>query len=208
MPLKNKAFQPVSSAPRDLNEVTKALYGGTDDERWAAARAARQLPGCAKALGAALAGESNPRVREAMFTSLAVMATAESIEVLLPFVRSDEAFLRTGALDALHAMKTEVRPYLPRLLGDADADVRLLACELVRNAPSHEATLLLCALLDREVDPNVCACAVDVLAEIGGPDALPALARCLERFREIPFLAFSIKIAADRVRAQNPQAGG
>ena len=44
--------------------------------------------------------------------------------------------------------------------------------------------------------------AVEVLAEVGGAEALPALARCAERFRGTPFLEFSIKVAADRIRAQ------
>ena len=31
-----------------------------------------------------------------------------------------------------------------------------------------------------------------------------ALARCNDRFRAVPFLAFSIKVAVDRIRSQSP----
>ena len=202
MPLIRKTRDPAPGVPLALDAVLAALANGTPDQRWAAARAASALPDSAGALGEALARESNPRVREAMFTSLARMGTAQSIELMLPFLRRDEAHLRTGVLDALRAAKSAAWPYLPRLLADADADVRLLACELVRSVPGEEATRMLCRLLDAEREPNVCAAAIEVLAEVGGAQALPVLARCEERFHATPFLAYSIKIAADRIRTQ------
>ena len=55
-------------------------------------------------LAAALSRESDPRVREAIFTGLARIATAESAAAVLPYLRSDDAGLRTAALDALRAM--------------------------------------------------------------------------------------------------------
>jgi hypothetical protein len=54
----------------------------------------------------------------------------------------------------------------------------------------------------------VCAAAVESLAEIGGAEALPALTRCAERFRENSFLQFSISVAIDRIRAQDPTLRG
>jgi len=202
MPLVRKSQESPATAPSDPASVLSALAHGTDDERWAAARAAPGAPAGAEALGHALATERNLRVREAIFTSLARIGTAESVEWVLPHLRSDDAHLRTGALDALRAMKGAVRPYLEQLLGDLDADVRLLACELARNLPSEDASRLLCGLLDSELEANVCASAVEVLAEVGGAEALPILARCADRFRGTAFLEFSIKITADRIRAQ------
>jgi HEAT repeat protein len=203
MPLVRKTPDLSSAAPPDPKAVVVALANGNDDERWAAARSAHDVPGGASALGEALARERNPRVREAMFTSLARIASVEAVEVLLPYMRSDEAHLRTGAMDSLRAMKGTAWPYLPRLLRDDDADVRLLACELVRNVPADEAAQMLCLMLETEHEPNVCASAVEVLAEVGGVEALPVLARCEERFGATPFLAFSIKIATDRIRSQS-----
>jgi hypothetical protein len=43
------------------------------------------------------------------------------------------------------------------------------------------------------------AAAVEVLAEIGQPDVLPALASCAERFAGDEFLAFSLKVAVERI---------
>ena len=63
------------------------------------------------------------------------------------------------------------------LLGDTDADVRMLATELARNMPPADATHVLCGLLEKEHHPNVCAAAVEVLAEVGTRDAFPAFRR-------------------------------
>jgi HEAT repeat protein len=203
MPLVRKPPAPVKLPTVDAALAFEALEKGTDDERWAAARVVPELPGGVAALGRALGSENDKRVREAILTSLARAGSGESVEALLPFLRSDEAHLRTGALDALSAMKGAVGPYLSGLLRDEDADVRLLACELARNLPEDAAERLLCALLDKESEANVCAAALEVLAEVGGPEALPALARCAERFRDTPFLDFSIKVTADRIRLQS-----
>ena len=87
-------------------------------------------------------------MREAIFTALAQIATPESALAVLPYLRSDEASIRIGALDALRpAMPEAHRPYLPQALADADADVRLLVCDLIRNMHDADAPRWLCALL-------------------------------------------------------------
>jgi HEAT repeat protein len=201
MPLIRKP-QAQPPAPQDAGNILSALQTGNEEQRWAAARAAPEIAGGAKALGEALGMESNPRVREAIFTSLARIGSTEAIELMLPFIRSDDAQLRTGALDALRAGKEAAWPYVPQLLGDADADVRLLACELARTLPAEQGGPLLCALLDRDAEVNVCASAIEVLAEVGSQEALPFLARCAERFRGNAFLEFSIKVTVDRIASQ------
>ena len=184
--------EPSAAAPASLTE-------GTSDQRWAAVRAAAAQPGGVARLAAALTQERDPRVLEAIFTGLARAATAESAAAVVPFIRSEDASLRAAALDALRAMSEASRPHIARLLADPDADVRLLSCELVRGLPEGEANRLLSDLLDRETEKNVAAAAVEVLAEIGRPEALPALVRCAERFAGDSFLAFSIKVATDRI---------
>jgi HEAT repeat protein len=202
MPLVRTPAGASAPAPPGGNPSPTALASGTDDERWAAARAAADFPDQARALGEAAVREQDPRVREAIFTSLVRIATPGSVEALLPLLRSDDASLRTGALDALLSLKGLAWPYVPGLLRDRDSDVRLLACELARGMPGDDATRVLCDLLEDEVAPNVCASAVEVLGQVGGPAALPTLARCAERFRGTAFLEFAIRITADRIRSQ------
>jgi HEAT repeat protein len=173
-----------------------------------AARAAAEVPGGVAALGGALTRETDPRVREAIFTGLARLGTGESAAAVLPYLRSDDAQLRIGALDALRAMPEAVAPHVPGLLADADPDVRVLACELARGLEAAEAIRALCDCLACEPEANVCGAAVEVLAEIGGPEALPELAACAERFQADPFLSFSIKVAAQRIGSQAPERRG
>ncbi|HEY4174449.1 MAG TPA: HEAT repeat domain-containing protein, partial [Rhodopila sp.] len=173
-----------------------------------AARAAVTLPGGVEALGAALGKEADPRVRTAIFTGLTRVASSASVDAVLPYLRADDANVRTGALDALRAMPRAVLPRLPELLNDADTDVRILSCEIARSLAPAEATSLLCDLLDHETDANVCAAAVDVLAEIGQAAAEPALRRCADRFPRAEFISFAVKVALQRVSAQADDAPG
>ena len=106
------------------------------------ARAAAALPGSVPALGEALAREKSPRVREAVLTSLARIATPESVKIILPLLRSDDAFVRREGSDALLAMKEVAWPYLAALLQDDDADVRILASGLIRDMPNETAVRL------------------------------------------------------------------
>jgi HEAT repeat protein len=184
-------------------DVLRGLASADAEERWAAARAAPEVAGGAAALTTALRSESNARVREAMLTSLARINSPESVDAILALLRSDDASLRTGALDTLRAMGATVREHLLTLLADADSDVRVLSCEIARGLPGPEATRMLCDLLAREHEVNVCGAALDVLAEVGEAEALPVLAQCATRFRDTPFLTFAIQIATDRILAQS-----
>jgi HEAT repeat protein len=149
-----------------------------------------------------LAEEDDPRVAGAIFTSLIRCNSPDAAAAVAPYLRSDEVRLRTGALDALRAMPVAAERQIEILLDDCDPDVRLLTCEVLRGLPGEQATSLACALLDRETEPNVCGAIIDVLAEVGVADALPALARCGERFADEPFLVFSVRTAIGRIHAQ------
>jgi HEAT repeat protein len=159
-------------------------------------------------LAAALLVEGEPRVREAMLTSLAKSGTPEAVAAVLPHLRSDDAGLRTGALDALRAMPSAVAPRLADLLQDPDPDVRILACELVRYAPAEQASKLLATVLEHDPEINVCAAAVEILAEIGGADDVVPLSACARRFSHASFLRFSIEVTLARISAGAPQQGG
>jgi hypothetical protein len=67
---------------------------------------------------------------------------------------------------------------------------------------------MLAELLTREREANVCAAAIDVLAEAGRPEALQALADCESRFSDEPFLTFAIGIARQRIHSQSNSAHG
>ena len=167
--------------------------------RWRAARGIAPEPKFVASLATALERESAPRVREAIITALMRIGDRSSAQVLLPYLRSQDAGVRTAAIDALQAMPDATAPFMTSLLGDTESDVRILAAELVRNMPAEKATSLLAALLDRESHPNVCGAAIEVLTELGTPAALPSLQACAARFAGTPFLPFAISHAIARI---------
>jgi HEAT repeat protein len=191
-----------------LPDVLEGLASRDDERRWAAARAASGVEESVRFLAEALQSETVPRVREALLTSLVRIGSAGSVAAVLPLLRSDEASLRAAALDALRIMIRGAGELLPPLLRDTDVDVRILSCELARALPDREATSVLCDLLRAEPDPNVCAAAVEVLAEVGREDALPYLAACATKFSGTPFLTFAIQVACDRINAGRTRTGG
>jgi HEAT repeat protein len=179
-----------------------ALDSPDADSRWTAARALAGQADAVPALAVAIAREPIPRVREAMMTALIRIGNAASLEVLLPYLRSQDASVRAAAIEALQALPDAIAPFMAPLLNDGDSDVRLLATELARNMEASEATRLLCELIEREQHPNVCAAAIDVLTEVGTPDALPTLDRCAARFAATPFLPFAVSVAMSRISGE------
>src|SRR5262249_4038297 len=157
-------------------------------KRWAAARSAGERTDSVSILANALTEEAEAHVREAIFTALVRIGSMESIFVILPYLRSDDAGLRTGALDALHASPRAAQAHLNDLLADPDPDVRILACDLARVINDDEALGLLGDLLRNDPEANVCGAAVEVLAEIGNASIAEALRICAARFPNDPFL--------------------
>lgn len=199
MPLIRKS-QPPPGPVAGVAAGPSALLSDDPDERWTAARTVGGVAGGMDALRQALPRERDSRVRLAILSALANDASPASIEAIVAGIRADDAQLRTSSLDALRTMGDATRSHVPMLLRDPDPDVRILSCELTRNFEAGEATQMLCEVLDHDDEQNVCAAAVEVLAEIGERAALPSLARCAARFPGTPFLAYSIELTVDRIR--------
>lgn len=176
-----------------------ALDASDAESRWAAARALAGRAEAVPELAAALRRESVPRVREAILTSLIRTGGSASAEAIVPCLRSEDAGLRAAAIEALQALPSAIVPVMVQLFSDPESDVRLLATELARNMKASDATRLLCGLIEHEPHPNVCAAAIDVLAEVGTPESLPALKKCAARFAATPFLPFAISMAIARI---------
>ena len=188
---------PATAAP--------SLEAPEPEIRRQAAHAMATDPGAAEALGRAYGTERDPTVREAILTSLMRIGGPAAVEAIIPYLGADDAALRTGAVDALRSLP-DTLDRLPRLLGDPDPDLRILASEIARSMPAASGATLLCRHLAGERDPNVCAAALDVLAEIGGSDCLPALQACADRFAGEPFLRYAA--AAAMARIAGPRATG
>ncbi len=186
--------------------ATAGLRSASAQARWQAARKLAEFAEAVPELARHLNDEPDERVREAILTSLVHINNGESFDAILGYLRVDDASLRTAALDALKLMPDVVGLRLDALLQDPDTDVRVLACDLARVAAPELARKSLAAVLPAEPEINVCAAAIELLAEIGTPAILPELERCADRFAA-PFLSFSVHMAKDQIdaRSANPQ---
>jgi hypothetical protein len=55
---------------------------------------------------------------------------------------------------------------------------------------------------DHRPHVNVCAEALDALAEVGEPDAIPALETLADRFPDVAFIKFAVDAAIRRIRGR------
>lgn len=198
MPLVRKTSAPDQPPAPDAAGLT-APDAGT---RWSAARSLGADPQAVPALAKTLAAEPDPRVREAIFTSLARINTQAGFAAAVAELRQNDAQRRGQALEAMLLMPGLALANLDTLLRDEDTGIRILACELARPMAAPEAAASLARLLIREENENVCAAALEILAETGGAAELPAIEHCAVRFPAAPFLGFAAGITAGRIRAR------
>ncbi len=193
--------RPATSPEPQLgtSTVLAMLDEASADRRSLAARRLVGIPDALPQLGAALARETDGRVREAILSTIATFDQQAAFDAVLPLLRSDDAALRAAALDTLKCMPVTGASRLGALLTDDDPDVRILACEIARDLSSPEPPVLLRRVIESDPLVNVCAAAIDALSDIGSAADIPALERCLARFPGEPFLRFAVEAARSQL---------
>jgi len=165
-------------------------------------QAARELvacPGAAGALASRLICEADPSVREMIMLTLAVLGDTIGIKALTDCLRSDDAALRNGAIEALEQIPDGVAPVIQSLLKDPDPDVRILAVNVLESLRHPAVEQWLLEVLDADAHVNVCANAVNLLAEVGTTASLESLARLKQRFPDEPYIQFATDLAVQRI---------
>jgi len=203
MPLIRPVAGTSHTASETLESRRDKLAGGDVDERRHAARALARDPAAASLLASRLESEPDPRVRDALFASLSDIGGSQSAELVAAFIRSDDAGLRGGAIEALKRLESDAVVVLDALMNDPDTDVRILAVEVTRAWPRELANPRLRRIFELEPHVNVCAAAVDVATEVGTEDLLPALDGLRDRFADEPFLVFAIDVTCTRIRGDD-----
>jgi HEAT repeat protein len=203
---KASSFEPLREVverehARNLPGLLAQLSEGSPEQRRWAARDLAQHEAAAAALGAQLQVERDASVREAAFISLASMAGDAAAGALLPLLRSEDAALRNGAIESLAGMPQAVTPRIAALLADADPDVRLFSVNLLGELRHAQVLPWLLQVLQREVEVNVVAAAIEVLAEVGQPEHVPALRAARQRFARHAFIGFAADMAIERIEA-------
>lgn len=191
-PAGDAAVSPARPAQRDADSAA---------ERREAARELARLPASADTMGMQLLTETDPSVREALFTGLRHQASGEAAAALIRLLSSEDAGLRNGAIEALAAMPEAVAPRMKALLRDPDPDVRIFAVNLLVELKHPDLVMWLVEALAQETQVNVVAAAIDVLAEVGGPEHRSLLKGLTTRFPDDPFIGFAVDMALSRSEA-------
>ncbi|NJL08091.1 MAG: HEAT repeat domain-containing protein [Methylacidiphilales bacterium] len=165
--------------------------------------AARLLAGhcdSVDALAARLRVESEPSVVETLLTAIGRTDGPRAVSTLVDLLRDEDAVRRNGAIETLQEMDPEaVLQETTGLLDDPDSDVRIFALGVLQRLRHPAAGRLARHVIATDAHVNVCAAAVEVLAEIGTPDMVADLEAVAGRFRAEPFMAFAVTAAIKRI---------
>jgi HEAT repeat protein len=203
MPLVRAAVTIPEPAAIPSREALLARLGGPHaNDRRTAARGLACDPGSVVALAGRLDEEPDAAVRDALFTGLSDIGGAEAAALVAPLLRSADASLRGGAVEALKRMGEDAEAALDLLLDDADADIRLLAVEVLRAWSGARAAPRLQRIVETETEINVCGAAIDVATEVGTAALIPPLRRLAGRLGDDQFLSFAVGIACDRILSE------
>jgi HEAT repeat protein len=187
-------------APRDQAGLLSQLEDDAPEiRRWAALDLA-EFPDTAERLCTCLEQEIETPVREALLTTLIKIGGQTVVEGLIPLLHSEDAALRNLVVEALQQLPDAVAPHMENMLEDPDADYRIFSINVLDNLKHPQAPAWLQEVVERDANINVCAAAVEVLAEIGTPDVIPALAALPERFDSDPFMEFCVQTAIRRIQ--------
>jgi len=195
------ALRPVED--RDYARGTDGLVAQLQDaditvRRWAARDLAAH-PRAAEAVCARLAHESDVSVRAVLFSSAARLGGSVVVNALLPLLRSEDAGLRNGAIEVLAGLPDAVAPHIERLLHDVDSDVRIFTVNLLGDLQHAQVPQWLAQVLLHEPAVNVVGAAIEVLAEVGTTETLPALRSAAQRFADDAYIGFSVDLALARI---------
>ena len=184
---------------KDLTSLLVSLSSTEAETRRAAARDLLTYPEAIHALGQQLQCEQDPQVLDCILNTLGCFATPEAVEQMLPCLRSSDPFKRNQAIEVLKGLSDVAAPFIEKLLADPDPDVRIFAVNVLESLRHPQVVQWLLTVIRTDEHVNVCATALDLLAELGDESCVPALNALSSRFAGEPYLEFTIGMAMDRI---------
>ena len=185
---------------RDFEGLITQLSSKNPMERRWAARDLADYKEASKHLVKQLMKEEDISVREVIISSLLRIKDEVAIEGLIECLRSDDAHLRNSAIEALKEIPEKVGPYIEKLLQDKDPDVRIFTINILASLRHPKVIKWLIEVIEKDENVNVCATALDLLAEVGTEEAIPAIKKVKERFKNEPYIQFASDIALKRIK--------
>jgi HEAT repeat protein len=189
----------LEEAAKDLPTLIRGLRDPEPETRRRSAKELAHYPEAVHALAASLDIERVQNVREMVLTSLALIGSQEAVAVLLPCLRSDDAFLRNEAIEVLKQLPSSLAPMMETLLKDQDPDVRIFAVNVLESLRHPNVVVWLLNVIENDPHVNVVATALDLLSEVGDENCIASLLKTQERFSNEPYLQFAVRTALDRI---------
>jgi HEAT repeat protein len=206
MALVKAAKKPLSTPAREerlsqpsVEELAEELRSDEPSRRRRAARELACFPDGIPILCEHLEREPAVSVRSVIMTALIQSRSRAAVEGIIRYLRSENTALRNEAIEALQEMPGEIAPFMEALLSDPESDVRIFAVNILSVLPNARAPEWLHKVILEDGHVNVCAAAVDCLAEVGTPASIPALKELRLRFGDQPFMTFAIDATLKRI---------
>jgi HEAT repeat protein len=181
--------------------VTQLSTENPKERRWAA-RDLADYKEASSYLVEQLMKEKDIAVREIIISSLLAIGDEIAIAGLINCLKSDDAHLRNSAIEALKQVSEKVSPYIEKLLQDREPDVRIFAVNILESLRHPNVVKWLIEVIEKDENVNVCATALDLLAEVGTEEAIPAIKKVKERFKNEPYIQFASDIALKRISGE------
>ena len=118
-------------------------------------------------------------IQEAADSSLRKIGGKETVQAVLPLLRSDEAPVRNLSMDILREVGAQDLPSLVTLIHDEDADIRIFVSDILGSTDNVLAVEPLCEAMLRDPEVNVRYQAAVSLGELGKPEAAPCLNKAM-----------------------------
>lgn len=184
---------------RDCSTLLRQLADPSPAARRWAVKDLIDCPDVSYALVELLGRETDSSVREIILTTLTKRADQQALAGLVHCLRSEDASLRNEAIEAMKLLPDEVAPIMGTLLADADPDVRIFAVNVLESLRHEKVEKWLKEVIERDPHLNVCASALDLLAEVGTPYSREALENLKSRFPGEPYIRFAADLALKRI---------
>ncbi|MFE1600475.1 HEAT repeat domain-containing protein [Methylobacterium sp. ID0610] len=194
-----RSTRATAPPPDPADDPRAALAEGRASARRDAARRLAADPQAVAPLAERLAVEGDTSVREAILGALARIGSPEAVAHLVGLLDSEDVWLRNAAIEVLQDLDGAVLDALAASLSHPASDRRIFAVNVLAALRHPAAGDLALRALAEDPHVNVCAAALDVLAEIGTPAMVPAIEGAKARFPDEPFLHFAARAAIRRI---------
>jgi len=142
----------------------------------------------------------NLGVQEAADTALRKIGGSQTVQAIIPLLRSDDAPVRNLAMDILRAVGDQDFPALARLLHDNDPDIRIFATDILGSARNRMAVQPLCDALLKDPEVNVRYQAAVSLGDLQFKEAAACLNKALA---DEEWVQFAVIEALTKIRDES-----